>query len=174
MKTIELTLYKFSELSEEAKRTAIDEHRYINIKDNWWNNVYEDAKNIGLKIKGFDLLHQHINAEFIGSAYETSNLIMEQHGEQCETYRTVKKFKKDWEELVKKHSDGINIDKVAEGNEDNFDEEADEMEADFLQSISEDYRIILSNECEYLESDEAVSETLEINEYDFTEDGKRY
>ncbi len=47
-----------------------------------------------------------------------------------------------------------------------------ELEAAFLKSILEDYSTILQNECEYLMSDEAVTETIQANQYTFTESGK--
>ena len=47
-----------------------------------------------------------------------------------------------------------------------------DLENEFLQSLLEDYSIMLQNESEYLQSAEAIRETIEANEYEFTEDGK--
>lgn len=55
MKTIEVNIYKFSELSERAKQTAINNLSNINTDLEWWECIYEDANEIGLKINGFDL-----------------------------------------------------------------------------------------------------------------------
>ena len=49
-----------------------------------------------------------------------------------------------------------------------------EIEEDFLDSLLEDYSMILEREIEYLYSDEAVAETIIANGYTFTEDGKIY
>ena len=175
MKTAIINIYQFSELSDEAKENAIKELYDINTNFDWWNSVYEDAEQVNLKIKGFDIDRgSYVKAEFIGSAYNAANLIILNHGESCETYKTAKSFIEDWNNLVSKYSDGIKTDTVTEGNEYDFDNEADDLENEFLQSISEDYRIILSNEYNYLTSEKSIIETIEANEYDFTENGILY
>jgi hypothetical protein len=45
------------------------------------------------------------------------------------------------------------------------------MEGEFLKSLLEDYRIILSKEYDYLTSRESIIETIEANEYEFDENG---
>lgn len=46
--TITRTLYKFDELSDEAKEEAISKNRDINVDDEYWfEHIYEDAKTIG-------------------------------------------------------------------------------------------------------------------------------
>ena len=173
MKTVTINLYQFSELSETAKENAINNLSDINIDSDWWNSICEDAAQVNIKIKSFDIDRgSYLNAKFIESAYNTANLIILNHGESCETYKTAKTFINDYNELVCKYSDGIKTDIVAEGNEYNFDNEAEDLENDFLQSISEDYRIILSNKYDYLTSETAIIETIEANEYYFTIDGK--
>jgi len=47
----------------------------------------------------------------------------------------------------------------------------DELGNEFTKAILEDYLTILRNELEYLDSDDAVKESIEANEYEFTEDG---
>jgi len=175
MKTIQTTVYKFSELSDEVKEKAIDNNRDINVSYDWWEFTYEDAANIGIKIQGFDIDRgSYCQIEFKGSALETAQKIVKEHGESCETYKTAKSFLTDYDKLVEKHSDGKDKTKVSEENEYDFDNEADELEEEFKKSISEDYRIILSNEYDYQTTDEAIKETIEANDYDFTIDGKIY
>jgi len=75
-------------------------------------------------------------------------------------------------DLVKSYSNGIDINTVTEENEDDFDDDCDDLDADFLKSLLEDYRIILSKEYDYLTGEEAIKETIQANEYEFTEGGK--
>jgi hypothetical protein len=167
------TIYTFDELLDSAKEKAIDGLRYSNIDYEWWDQTYEDAKNIGLKIDGFGLdRDRHAKGSFIEDAIYCANKIIAEHGEMCETHKTAKAFLSDWAELVTKYSDGINTDQVAEDNEYKFDKEADELEREFLKSILEDYSIILQNDMEYLTSDEAILELIESMEYEFTEEGE--
>ena len=173
MKTVTIKLYQFSELSDKAKEKAISRLMEINTDRDWWDSSYEDAAQVNIKIKGFDIGRgSYVKAEFMQSAYDTANLIILNHGESCETYKTAKTFLQDWNNLVSKYSDGVKTDVVTEDNEYDFDNEADDLENEFLESISEDYRIILSKQYDYLTSEDAIIETIEANDYYFTEDGE--
>jgi len=171
MKTKTINLYEFDELSDKAKQKAIEGLNDINVDHEWWDFIFEDAKSIGLIIDSFDT-ERYCNGRLEVSLSECCDLITKNHGEQCDTYKTAKGFENQWGELVKKYSDGINTDEVAEGNEYDFDNDADELEAEFTQALLEDYRIILRKEYEYLTSKEAIIETIKANEYTFTENGE--
>ena len=172
--TIIRTIYTFEELTPEAQDKALDNCRDTNTYDFWYEADYEDAEQAGLKITSFGLdRNRHAKGHFIDSAQECARLIMENHGEHCSTHATAKDFLSSWADAVKEHSDGIQTDRVCEEKECDFDEVADDLENDFLQSILEDYAIILQNNYEYQYSDEAVKETIEANAYEFTEDGER-
>jgi len=168
MRTIRTKVYQFSELSKQAKQKAIEVCADYNVSYDWWESTYEDAANIGLKITGFDIDRgSYCKGEIIGTHEETAKLIIEQHGEQCDTYTTAKDFLKALDEIA---------DKYKNEGEDNWDEqsEIEEAEEDFLKSLLEDYRIILQNEYEYQTSEEAIIETIQANEYEFTADGRRF
>ena len=164
MKTVEIKLYKFSELSEEAKERVLTDHYDINLFPEWWDGVYDDAAQVGLRITEFDLDHKSISGKFIDSAPAVAEAILAEHGKICETYKTAKSFLSDLEELTGKYTD----------IEDCPEDDIEALEDDFLHSILEDYRIMLDNEYDYLTGKEAIIETIEANEYDFTEDGKIY
>ena len=176
MKTIEITLYNFKELSQEAQKKALNELAYTNVEYcNWWESTYYDAENIGLKIDGFDIdRRSYLNAEFVDSAYSTANKIVKEHGNGCTTYKISKEFITNWDDLVSKYSDGNFLKEVLQENNDKFDSEADELETDYLNSLCNEYLKMLRNEYEYLTSEKAIIETIEANEYDFTIDGKQY
>jgi hypothetical protein len=162
MKTITVNLYKFSELSEDAKEKAIQKLSDINIDYNWYEFTEDDAKNIGLNILEFDLdRNMFLKGEFINSAPETAEKIISEHGKDCETYKTAQGFLSDLNDLVSQYE---NIDNCPEM-------EIDYLEDEFLKSLCEDYRIILTKEYEYLTTKESIIETIEANDYDFTEDG---
>lgn len=170
MRTIETNIYQFSELSETAKAKAIENLYDINVDYNWWQFVYEDAKNIGLKITAFDLdRNRNADGEFLLNPVNVAKAILNEHGETCETYKTAKTFLGDCEAIQKK-AEAIGTD----GDEDYWHEdEISELEDEFLKNLLEDYSIILQKEYEYLTSEEAIIQTIEANEYEFTEDGKR-
>ena len=169
MKTIEISLYKFDELSEAAQQNAINELSDINVDYNWWEFTYEDANNIGLKITSFNLdRNRQADGDFLIDANFCANEIVKNHGEECETYNTASLFLNTIEEIKNKYPGGTDEDEY------NIDCESEDANDEFLKSLLEDYSIILQNESDYLQSDEAVKETILANDYDFTESGKLY
>lgn len=169
MTTKVINLYSFQELSEDAKKNAINELRDLNVDHQWWECTYEDALNIGVKITGFNLDRaNYCNGDFTLSACEVAANIMRDHGHTCETYKTTVSFMEDWQPVFNDYMNE-DSDKYESMESENL---MQDMEDEFLKSLLEDYRIILSNEYEYLISDEAIIETIECNEYLFTEDGQ--
>lgn len=169
------TVYKFSELAEKVKEKVIAKHYDININHEWWDCVYDDAEQIGLKITSFDIgRSNYCEGKFIESAEVTAEAIIKNHGEQCETFITATEYLKNRSHLVLKFSDGVIINAVANGNEYEYDQECDDLDTEFLKSICKNYLTMLSNEYDYITSEEAIKETIEANDYDFTEDGVIY
>jgi hypothetical protein len=169
MRTIETTVYTFAELSEQGKDNAVERLSDINTSHIWYEFTYDDAKNVGMSIGGFDLDRgRSIDLE-VDDYQETANKIMKEHGETCDTYKNAIQFIAERDALVSKYSNGGN--KVPEENENDFDCELDELETDYKKTLEEDYLKLLRNEYEYLSSREAIIETIEANEYEFTEDG---
>lgn len=54
MKTRRIEIYEFSELSDEAKEKAMQWFREGNLDSEWYDGVYEDAKEVG-KLIGIDI-----------------------------------------------------------------------------------------------------------------------
>lgn len=171
MKTVKINLYQFSELSKKAQEKALETFVNTALDFEWWDSVYDDAKTICLKITGFDL-DRVCDGQLTTSAAECAELILKNHGKSTDTYKLATEFLKEHAELVEKHSDGHNLNKVAEENEYDYDNEADEQEAEFLKSLLEEYRIMLRKESEYLQSAEAAKEAIEANDYLFFADGE--
>jgi hypothetical protein len=158
-----INLYEFAELTPEIQQKVIENKYDINVDFEWWESIYEDAANIGLKITGFDIDRaSYYKGQFINNATETAENIINEHGENCETYKTAKLFLEELNFLTLKY---VNIEDCPEN-------EIEEIEDYFCNSILEDYRIILQNEYEYLTSEKAIIETIKANEYLFTIDGE--
>lgn len=164
-----VTTYSFSELSDEAKERAIEKLYDINVDHDWWEHTYEDAERAGLKISSFDIDRgSYVAGGFIQSAEDTANGVIKEHGDRTETYQTAKNFLVEYNKLRPL---------IDDENNDDYQEAEGELEArekEFLHNLCEDYRIILQNEYEYLTSETSVRETIEANEYEFTEIGNLY
>lgn len=97
---------------------------------------------------------RNIKGELIGNAGETIAAILKNHGKDCDTYKTAMEYKKT-------------------SSQELTEDEREDLEHEFLNSILEDYRIMMDKEFEYQTSRENVEENIRINEYEFTVDGKR-
>jgi hypothetical protein len=159
MRTKTVTLYHFHELPPESQSKALERLYDINVDHEWWGSIYDDAKSVGLKIRGFDLSYRWtIKIERTKPAFEIMHTIIQAHGSQCATHETAK-------QSLAIHS-GIISGKALDGmDEDAIESLVEENDEEFLRAIGQDYLTVLSNEHEYLTSEQAIKETIE---YEFT------
>ena len=171
MRTITTTIeaYKFDELSESGKSQAIQSIYNINVDFDWWDQVYEDAKMAGIKITGFDIDRgSYCKLDFIDSGAEVAHYILDNHGETCGTHEQAKRYLAARDTLV----DGAPKEDGEIVDEDELDSNLDELRDEFKKAISEEYLSMLRQDYEYQTSKEAIIETIEANEYEFTEEGE--
>jgi len=168
MKTISINLYSFNELSKEAQNKALSNLATINVEHDWWDATYEDAKNIGLELTGFDLdRNKHASGKLTLSACEVAQNILNNHGDTCDTHKIATEF-------LDKHNP-LFADYMNEESEhyESFEQEGklQDLESDFLNDLLSEYATMLQREYEYLISDESIIETIELNDYTFEENG---
>lgn len=169
MRIIETIVKTFNEWDEDTQSKIIDNNREFNVDYDWWQSCYEDAKMIGLKITSFDLdRRKHCTGEFTEQHYNVAKNIMSEHGESCNTYKIAKYFKDEYDRLT------IIAHDSDEDTQYKMTEEFDNLEADFLNDVLNEYSNILQKEYEYLMSDECIRETLICNQYEFDCNGKMY
>lgn len=160
--------FKYDELSEKAKDKARTALWDINVDYEWWDSVYEDAKQIGIQITGFDIGRgQECTGKMLEDCFTVAENIIREHGEHCETYKTAKQYIEEHEKIMRNYAN----EECDNGLSYEGDQAIDDLDAEFTKSILEDYRIILQEEYEYLTSEEAIEEAIMVNHYDFTEDG---
>ena len=149
--TTHTTVYKFEELTEEAQRKALELLYDINVDYDWWGFTYEDAKTIGCEIRAFDIDRGSYCKLTCPNTFETASLIMVNHGETCDTYKLAKMY------LKTSTEDG---------------DKQDDLDAEFIRALSEEYLSLLRQEYEYQTSEEAIKETIVCNDYEFTIEGR--
>jgi hypothetical protein len=168
MRTETINIYKFNQLSDKAKDCARDWWREGALDYGWWESIYEDAERIGLKITGFDTGRScEITGDFIGTADETADKILSEHGDRCDTWAEANAYKKTVAEFMataEKDEDGELATYALENDREDIDRE-------FLRALLEEYLSVLRKEEEYQLSDEVADEMITVNEYEFTEDG---
>ncbi len=174
MKTItkKYKVYTFNELSEDSQQKALGKLWDINVDYDWWESTYDDAKEIDLKITGFDIDRgAYCKGNFIDSAENTAHKIIDNHGPECETYKDSETYLKDRDSIInnaERDQDGEFI------NEYELDNKLDDLDSEYLKTILEDYRIILQKEYEYQTGRDAIIETINANEYTFLADGTMF
>lgn len=168
MKTKTINLYEFSELPEDAREKAIEKLWDINVEFDWWQFSYYDAEQIGLKITGFDLDRgDYVTGHFVNSACEVAQDIINNHGENTETYKAAVNFLELHNPVFANYLDENHKDYESQESEDKLQE----IEEEFLSDVLHAYKIYLKNEYEYLTSKQAIIETIEANDYLFNEKG---
>lgn len=168
MRTITKEVYTFDELSDEAKKKVMDTFSDINVDYDWWESVYDDAEMVGLRIEEFDTYRKSIGGEFcvLGDAEQCAGLILANHGEKCETYKLAEAYLKDLAAIEKKYP------KREDEEREEFTEEAGVRRNEFLEDLLNEYLSTLEKEYDYLTSEEAIIETIRVNDYEFYADGK--
>lgn len=153
MRTIETNLYQFSELSEQAKQKAIENLWDINVNFNWWGFTYEDAENVGIEIRGFDLDRGgYCDLICDDDCIEVAQNIIKNWGSDCDGYSIAQKFIEDFKTVS--------------------EDDLSDLEQQFTKDLSYVYLEMLREEYKYQTSEQAIIETIEANEYEFTENGK--
>jgi len=155
---VTVTLYQFNELSARAKEKARDWFREASSGDEWWENVYEDAKQIGLSITKFDLQVDKIKGKFTMPAERAAHVITMEHGKDTDTHKLATDF--------------LNT-RFAFPQDSEQDEANEEKAQQFLLDILGCYLSMLKSELDDINSDYYIDETIRANEYEFYSDGRR-
>lgn len=159
MREATITVYKFEELSEKVQGKVIDKLAELSFDYDWWDFIYDDAKQVGIKINGFDIYAGYCKAEYTDSAEFTADAIIENHGSSCNTYKHAQQYQ----------AERVKLDN---GNNDDFDALVDDLNDDFLENLKRDYLVMLREEYDYIGSKEHAIEIAEANDYEFTADGE--
>lgn len=156
VETTTRTLYKFEELTPKIQNKAIDNLCYLNVEHDWWDSIYEDAKNIGVEITEFDFDRGNlIKLKLTKSLNEVVTLILKDHGKECKTYKLALLTQVKMSNVKEENTDAI-----------------EEIEIDFTRSLGYEYLSMLRNDFEYLTSREVIIETIKNNDYEFDSNGK--
>ena len=155
MKEHTVKLYSISELTGDARKKALEHFEEINSGYGWWDCTFEDAKMAGITILQFDIDLDFIKGDFDKSGIFTAHEIIDNHGKSCDTHKTALKYVETFNSCL-------------------TDEDSEQADQQFLKDILSDYLKMLKSDFEYLISEAAIVETIEANDYSFTEDGKYF
>jgi hypothetical protein len=194
MRIIETKAFMFEELNSEARKKAIESFQHINVEDDFWHdNVIDDAKQIGA-LMGIDIdkvyfsgfWSQGDGACFTGTyAYKKGSVkAVKEYAPRDEAVHSIAERlsaiqKDNFYKLgaTIKHSGHYYHEYCTDidvRKDDNYPSDAVIIEvADCLRDYMRWIYRQLEKEYYYQTSDEAIIDTIEANEYEFTEEGKQ-
>ena len=164
MKTIEIKVYRFEELDEQTKEKVIENYRYINVDNTFWYDcIKEEFDELGLEIKEFNLDRGNYAKIYIDNLEETSKSILHEFGDSVLIKQTAKNYMNEYEKIQANFKEDEDIERELEILDEQYEKE-----------YSEDILSYLKLNYDWETSDEAIYQTIEANEYDFTIEGKIY
>lgn len=189
MRTTEITIYKFNELSEEVQKKVIEKNYDINIDYRWWDFIEEDAKDVG-KLMGIEItniLFSGFSSQGDGACFEGHYYYAENAVEKVKEYAPKDKalinIAASLDDIQKRNGCGISahishsghyyhenctlVDVELEDGE--LDEVTEEDVTSVLRYFMQWIYAQLQDTYEYLTSEEAIVGTIEANGYEFDE-----
>ena len=173
-------VYSFNELSDDAKKRALNKFRYIDVEYDWWEDLYDTIRAAG-KLLGLEIDGIYFDADLYCIFNAHYRYVRGASVAVCKEFSwadDLHKIASELQALQKRHFYSLSC-AVTEGRTTNryrcfrFGED---YECEDLGDIIDDFAywawILLQDEYEYLTSDEAIKEMIEANEYEFDEAGK--
>lgn len=161
MKTIEVTLYKFDELSDKAKEFAVQDNIHIltDFGSYWYETLIWELKDVGISAGGFDLERREINVDF----YEDLNDV-------CTN--VVKNFKGG--EVAEMCANYLTSVEAQVALDETDDDMLEDMEMVFIYDLKCELLNMFQREYDYLTDADVIADYLLGNEFDFDINGKIY
>lgn len=181
-------LYQFDELYEDIKDEVIDEHRYINIDDSWYEYIVEDffldtyirygiefndiefdlGRDKFLKVNNISVNHDVFLNRLLIEGVINKRLYDKLKRQSDKFTIDIKCYKYAVEVIITDYSE---VDRKGYLVTDYLEREVD-LESWFKHNIVNRLLNILEDFYNSLISDEYIIETLKANDYEFTVDGK--
>lgn len=175
MRTVRTKVYKFSELSESAKQKAIEKFWDINVDYSWHELSVEGHEEI-LSDKGYvnpKVMFSGFASQGDGACFTCDkidfNIFLEGKYKDLDISANITH---NWRHYFAT-STTVNLDAGDDISQELYDEIENTIKGERENLGNEIYRK-LEKEHDYLTSEEAIIETIEANEYEFTKDGKLF
>ena len=179
MRDMNVTVYKFSELSEEAQERAIDELRSVNVDYDWYECTYDTIRTAG-KLIGLDIDRIYFDTNLyciFDAEYRYVRGAVKSIQSEFPRMTDLHGVARDLQALQRRYFYSLRCNVASQRDTNSYQcfRFGEDYECEDLGDIIDDFahwaRILLRDEYKYLTSDEAVKEMIEANEYEFTEAG---
>ena len=179
MREITVKVYAFAELSEAAKERALNDFRYIDVGWDWWDDAFDTIRIAG-KLIGLDIdrIYFDIDSYCMFDAYYryargAAKAVQSEFSRATDLHEVARKL----QDLQRRRFYSLRCEVSSQRVSNSYRcfRFGEDYECEDLGDIIDDFahwaRILLRDEYEYLTSDEAIREIIEVNEYEFTEAG---
>ena len=179
MREITVKVYKFAELSDDAQERALNEFRPLSIEHDWYEYPYDTIRTAG-KLIGLDIDRIYFDTDLyciFNADYEYVRGAVKAIQAEFPRMTALHEVAQKLQVLQKRHFYSLSCNVASQRDTNSYQcfRFGEDYECD-LGDIIDDFahwaRILLRDEYEYLTSDEAVKEAIEVNEYEFDEAGK--
>jgi hypothetical protein len=175
MRTTEITLYGFDELSPSAQEKAIENLSKINVADNWDKDILKEIVDLGALNVTYELLtDSYCSIDFtemlsdkvpvgIPLYDEIAKYIIENHKEDSGIHVIAKTFLNTANQIVVTSDKNSLVHLKIEAWEQTFKET---LESYYIAKLKEEYNLRISKT--------EIIKTIDTDEFKFTIDGKLY
>jgi len=193
MTKLEVTTYSFSELCEESKQEAVESLFDINVEYDWYEFIAESFEDENKYFKVTKVYFSGFSSQGDGAMFEYSGIKDELLHKIIDNLKTTTREKwvlknaniygngKQTGHYYHENSCSHTIDHDCFVYGTRLYEVVDKWFSDIEDGIIEEYRNMaqdlyrtLEKEYDYLTSEECIIETIEVNEYEFLENGTLY
>jgi len=172
-----LHVYYFDELPKEVQQKVIDEHREINLSYEWWDFLTEDYKErlsqIGVECEHFFWSIDRDRYFYMQKPY-VSDDVKFLRSARVDLRRKDAKYMMNEGIKIQTHYYGGQYAKNYITTYDGEETELANILTEHLHSKFNEFLKELDEAYEYYSSDEAIAETLRINDFTFFDNGKPF
>lgn len=186
-------MFKFADLSAEAKAAAIDANRYALIDDNFWSECTLADFKASLETKGFrdvEINFSGFSSQGDGASFTSDYIDVEEFLRSQGCYSKFRRYvsENNYNEISYdlkisrdngcrySHENSVYVDDSwnhwTTDNQENKIKEIIEMIAEFVKDESREIYKALETDYDANTNDQAVADFLESNEFDFNENGE--
>jgi hypothetical protein len=177
-RTIRTKVFKFNELNKDAKKKVVDKYRYINVDDDYWHKWQIEEEIEELKKAGYDnpkIYFSGFASQGDGAYFICDNIDFRvfRNGKYKDYSRSfMASISHNWRYYYAS-STTVNLEQCEDIDAELYDEIEEDIEEEREKLGNEIYRRLEETYFSLME-DEAVIDTIEANEYEFTKDGNRF
>lgn len=176
MRTVRTKVYKFSELSKSAKEKAVEKLYDINTDSEWWDLTVDDetGKLIEQGFNDAKIMFSGFSSQGDGACFTCSSIDFDKFlNGKYKGLDIGANITHRWRHYFAT-STTVNLNIEGDGLCDDDYNEIEKAIEDERERLGNDIYRTLEKEYQYLRNDQAISQTIEANEYEFTKDGELF